>query len=52
MYKQIRHTIRLIDAFGVPIRFNFNGKDSYTSSFGGVITICLVILIIILFQVI
>ncbi|KAM3146922.1 hypothetical protein pb186bvf_001076 [Paramecium bursaria] len=50
MYKQFRHTIRLIDAFGVPIRFNFNGKDSYTSSVGGVITIILVILIIILFQ--
>ena len=49
MFKFIRHTVRKVDAFGVPIRFNFNGKETYQSFFGGIITLCLVVLVIILF---
>jgi hypothetical protein len=48
MMRTLRGGLKSIDIFGAPVTFNINGNDTYTSSFGGSLTILMVIVVLVI----
>ena len=39
IYKYVNSTLKTADFYGVPVSLNLNGEDSFTTSFGGIMSI-------------
>ena len=50
MRKILLH-VKKIDIFGAPVTLNIDGRSSYQSGFGGIMTLAMLTLVIILFEV-
>jgi hypothetical protein len=48
MIRTLRRGLKSIDIFGSPVTFNIKGKDTYTSSMGGSLTILMVVVVLVI----
>ena len=50
--RKILQHVKKIDIFGAPVTLNIDGRSSYQSGFGGLMTLAMLIIVITLFEVI